>query len=284
MGSQELDELLEEALELEEELEAEEDEPEEAGPAREPTADYSEEAQPEPEAYPDPEAAELAGDAASFPRIASIGGVPLWWERIPPEGPRRFPVAPDFLPVLEQAVRAIQNRTPKSFGKLTRIVTAGMFVAKGGAHEAGHACDWDRLVFENLEIAPIERDHLSPSLATRRRYWAFAAACRSVAAPTLHGEYDEGPHDDHVHLADNLPFGFSRASEASVSLCQAMMNDIFGQTPKLTIDKRYGEKTDAAITAALSRLRLDGTLDDPRVWRRFLRRSARLGFVLSVRQ
>ena len=69
-----------------------------------------------------------------------------------------------------------------------------------------------------------------------------------------------------------------------MSLCQAMLNEIFGQTPKLTIDKRYGEKTDAAMRDALSRLRLEGTVDDPKVWRSFLRRSARLGFVLSLRQ
>jgi hypothetical protein len=63
-----------------------------------------------------------------------------------------------------------------------------------------------------------------------------------------------------------------------------VLNDIFGQTPKLTIDKEYGPKTEAALNAALSRLRLDGTVEDERTWRRFLRRSARLGFVLSVRR
>src|SRR5687768_14576748 len=143
MGTQTLDELLDETLELEERIEADEenDEPDHSARAVAETAEPSEEAEPHAPAseYPDPEAPELVQEAAGFPSIAGIRGVPLWWERIPPAGPRRFPVAPDFIPLLEHTVRLVQNRSPRSFGKLTRIVTAGIFVAKGGAHEAGHA-------------------------------------------------------------------------------------------------------------------------------------------------
>jgi hypothetical protein len=227
-------------------------------------------------------AGEEAPAAVPTVRIHDVLGVPLWWERTAPVGPRSFPVATSFVPVLERTVRAVLNRAPVALGGLERISTAGLFVDKGGAHGLGRACDWDRLVFENVAIAPRDGDHAAASLPKRRRYWAFAALCRSVAAHVLHGHYN-APHRDHVHADDTGPFPFQAGSRASVTLVQAILNDVFGQSPRLSIDGAFGPLTRGALSAALARLQLEGIVTDPAVWQRFLRRSGRLGFVLSVR-
>jgi hypothetical protein len=228
----------------------------------------------EPEALPEPE-------PEAVTRISEVLGVPLWWERTGTPRPLSFPVEAAFVPKLENTARAVRNRVPAEFGQWERISTAGIMVGKPGAHGRGRAFDWDRLVFENLEIAPRDRDHASPSAAKRQRYWAFAALCRSVCSYVLHGEHD-ADHGDHVHQDDSgtLPFQNRRST---ITLCQAVLNEIHGQSPRLVVDGSYGSRTEAALKQALTRLRLRDDPADPVVWQRFLRRSGRLGFVLSVR-
>lgn len=212
--------------------------------------------------------------------IGNILGVPLFFERLNP-GPRQFPVASSFVPVLEAIVKQTQERAPAGFGPLQRIVSAGFQVAKPGAHGQGRACDWDRLVFANLQISPIEQDHKSPSPAKRMRYWAFGAICRSNCAFVLHGLFN-ADHEDHYHTDNLTGVAFNRQSEATVKLTQAILNEIFGTTPKLDTDGDFGEKSQAAFGEALGQLQLTGSIDDVNVWRKFLRRSARLGFVRSM--
>jgi len=50
----------------------------------------------------------------------------------------------------------------------------------------------------------------------------------------------------------------------------------------LDTDGDFGSLTSGAFTQALAQLHLSGSIDDVRVWRKFLRRSARLGFVRSL--
>jgi hypothetical protein len=293
MTDSQLEKALEEALSAEEAIEGEE-EPLDDAVRSGPESETEERGHPPADEFEDPEEIAAPGGEAeqddglggqAMRSVSTLLGVQLWYERGPgAPGPRSFPVASDFVPLLERTVRAVTKRAPRDFGELERIVSAGIFVNKPGAHGLGHACDWDRLVFENVEIAPKEKAHLSSARPVRQRYWAFAAICRSVMAPTLHGESDAGPHDDHVHQADNMAFAFSAGSPSTVSLCQAVLNEIFGHTPRLAVDGDLGPKTQGAIDAALQRLRLGGTLQDEEVWQRFLRRSGRLGFVLSVRQ
>jgi hypothetical protein len=67
-----------------------------------------------------------------------------------------------------------------------------------------------------------------------------------------------------------------------VTLVQAALTEILDQPSRLRPDGRWGPRTEAALAAAMDTLELTGTVDDLAVWRRFLRRSARLGFQLAV--
>ena len=222
---------------------------------------------------------EAEADAA-FIMISAISGVPLYYER-GPGGPARyrFPVARSFVPVLKSTVREVRQRTPPAFGKLERISSGGIKVAKEGMHGAGRAVDWDRWVFENLQIAPLAGDHAAGDRRKRQRYWGLAAICRSISCYTLHGEYDAA-HRDHIHHDNMVNVGFSTA-RSTVQLTQALCNNMFGAN--LGIDGQYGPRTRAAVANAVDKLGLQGDISSVAVWRAFLRRSARLGFVLSVR-
>ncbi len=231
-------------------------------------------------APPDEETPSLAS-GVGLVNISNILGVPLFYERISNPGPRSFPVASSFRPVLEAIVKQVQERAPAGFGPLKQISSAGIFVQKEGAHGQGRGCDWDRLVFANLEISPIEQDHKSASLAKRMRYWAFGAICRSNCAFVLHGLYN-AEHADHYHTDNLTGVAFNRQSEATVKLLQAILNDIYGHTPKLETDGDFGQKSKEAFGQAVEQLQLTGSIDDVNVWRKFLRRSARLGFERSM--
>ena len=69
---------------------------------------------------------------------------------------------------------------------------------------------------------------------------------------------------------------------ATVKLLQAMLNDIYGHTPKLDTDGDFGPKSREAFGRAMGQLQLTGSIDDLSVWTKFLRRSARLGFERSM--
>jgi hypothetical protein len=277
--------LIDEVLAAEEEAEREEDGPPGGEPPADDPAGVSEE-EADPDArrgLDDPDEGLLRppeGTKAPFVDVTEVLGVPLFYERTANPGPRRFPVAPGFVPILRRSVKQIRERAPAGFGELDRIFSAGMFVDKPGMHGRGLACDWDRLVFRNVEIAPIERDHASPSLATRQRYWALGAILRSNACFVLHGKHD-APHADHFHQDHSIGAGFNR-QHSTVTLTQAILNDIWDASPKLAVDGDFGTKTAGALAKVLQRIGLSNDVDNVNVWQRFLRRSGRLGFRLSV--
>jgi hypothetical protein len=235
------------------------------------------------EALFEPPDAAGGGDAAGAGDVIEVSkllGVPLFYERTANPGPRSFPVARGFVPILERSVKQVRERAPAGFGELKRIFSGGMFVVKPGMHGIGKACDWDRLVFENLEIAPIEHEHASSSLKTRRRYWALGAILRSNACFVLHGKHD-APHADHFHQDHSISVAFNR-QHSTVTLTQAVLNDIWDASPKLVVDGDFGQNTAAALAKVFQRIGLPNDVDDVKVWQRFLRRSGRLGFRLTV--
>jgi hypothetical protein len=155
-----------------------------------------------------------------------------------------------------------------------------MFVAESDLlHTKGRACDWEKLVFEHVTISPGSGDHAAASRSVRRRYWAFAALCRSNSCFVLHGLYNSA-HENHIHHDNGISRGFN-TMESTVKLCQAILNDIFDQSPKLSTDGDFGDKTQRAMTAALQKLQIEGTVHDAPAWTRFLRKSARLGFHMA---
>jgi hypothetical protein len=242
---------------------------------------------------PDSEAAMPAGavaaggppvaEPAGMIRIDKLLGIPLLYQgdALTPR-PTSFRLMPSFKPVLEATVRQVQERAPAEFGTLDSIVSLGMFTAKPGAHGKGVANDWDRLRFTHLEISPRNHEHNSPSLPKRQRYWAFAAICRSNSAFILHGFYNPD-HTNHIHQDTFGRLAFDTGSEANVKLFQAVLNDIFGTTPKLDVDGDWGEKSRSALAKAQQRLGIAGTVtQDVATMQKFLRASGRLGFQLSI--
>lgn len=215
-----------------------------------------------------------------FTLISELLGVPLFYERGGSGAqPAKFEIATSYKPILEQTLRELMERiVPAKFGQLKRISSAGTFVSKPGMHGQGRAIDWDRFVFEKLEIAPIERDHEAPARAKRQRYWAAGAIMRANSAFLLHGRYD-GPHGDHFHQDNQTGVQF-RTSRSTVTLLQAVLNDIYGNN--LAIDGDFGTRTGNALRAAFEKVELSGDPENTDTFRRFLRRSGRLGFRLSV--
>ena len=69
----------------------------------------------------------------------------------------------------------------------------------------------------------------------------------------------------------------SYRAASSVKLCQAVLNDIWGETPRLAIDGDYGQKTDAAFRRATERLGVTGQISTATVWTRFLEAVRGLG-------
>jgi hypothetical protein len=217
---------------------------------------------------------------ARLGQIRSLRDVPLYYERRSSPQPYGFHVDHTLVPKLEAMVDLVRKRVPASYGKLTRIASAGMYVAKPGMHGKGLACDWDRWTFEHVVIAPRDRDHASQDLKRRRRYWSLGAICRSVCCYTLHGEYDAA-HVDHFHCDTSVSPAFN-TSRSTVTLLQALLNTVHGASPVLKVDGNYGPLTRAATAKAIERLGLNGSVHDFDVWIGFLRRSARLGFALAA--
>jgi hypothetical protein len=98
----------------------------------------------------------------------------------------------------------------------------------------------------------------------------------------LHGEYNPD-HRDHIHQDNGGPRPFTTSSEATVKLVQAICNHIFDRSPKLTIDGDFGSSSKAAATQAMRKVDLAGDIFDFGEWTRFLLRSGRLGFEMSMR-
>jgi hypothetical protein len=280
----EIDEHLDDVVAAEEEAEAADEDDDRSASAEPEDPALEDEADPEARrAIHEPAGLGEPGEAPA-PRgsvqISDILGVPLFFERTGDGQPHPFRPFVDrsFVPVVEKTVKQVRRRAPDSFGSLERISSAGLLVDKPGMHGLGRACDWDRLVFANVRISPLEKDHAADSRKKRRRYWAFAAVCRSNSSFVLHGLFN-ADHEDHVHQDNASGVGFGTAS-SSVKLCQALLNEIFGEN--LATDGDFGQNTLGAFRRATERLGLPDDINDVRVWRRFLRRSARLGFRLSA--
>jgi len=217
----------------------------------------------------------------SLESISKLDGVPLFFARGVEPRPQTFSVDPHFRDVLVRTVRSVRARAPESFGDLVRITSAGIFVNKPGMHGVGRACDHDAWTFAQVDIRPIRQDHAAESLSRRMRYWALAALIRSHSAFVLHGQYNVA-HRDHIHQDNGGSRSFSTSSEATVKLVQAICNVIFDQSPRLVVDGVFGSNTSAAVKEAMTTVDLAGNVFDSTQWTRFLRRSGRLGFRLSI--
>ena len=213
--------------------------------------------------------------------VARLDGVPLLYARAGAPRPQSFSIEAAFRDVLVATVMSVRFRAPLAFGDLVSITSAGAFVEKPGAHGLGRAFDHDAWTFENVDIRPLRRDHAAASRALRQRYWALAAIIRSRSAFVLHGEYDAA-HQDHIHQDNVAPTrAFTTGSEAAVKLTQAVCKHIYGKSD-LVIDGDFGPLSQAAVREAMITVDLPGDIFDNSQWERFLLRSGRLGFELSL--
>jgi len=214
--------------------------------------------------------------------VGKLAGVPLLFARGVAPRQQSFPMSPAFRNTLEATVKSVLFRAPPGFGKLQSITSAGAFVNKPGAHGKGRAFDHDAWTFANVDIRPLRKDHKAGSRAQRQRYWGLAAIIRARSAFVLHGEYNAA-HEDHIHqdvIAGTR--AFTASSEASVKLAQAICKHIYGSSD-LAIDGSFGDKSKAAARAAMLKVDLPGDISDTGQWERWLLRSGRLGFELSLK-
>lgn len=214
--------------------------------------------------------------------VGRLAGVPLFFARGVAPRPQSFAMSPAFRTMLEATVKSVRFRAPSGFGPLQSITSAGAFVNKPGAHGKGRAFDHDAWTFKHVDIRPLRKDHKAASRALRQRYWGLAAIIRARSAFVLHGEYDAA-HADHIHqdvIAGTR--AFTTSSEASVKLAQAICKHIYGNSG-LAIDGDFGGRSRAAARAAMIKVELPGDISDSGQWERWLLRSGRLGFELSLK-
>jgi hypothetical protein len=215
-------------------------------------------------------------------RISELAGAPLFFVRGGDSQQTSFPAAPAFAAKLERTAKVVAGRAPDRFGRLESIASAGIFVDRPPSlHAKARACDWDVVTFADVRISPFHRDHEDPSAAKRARYWSLAALIRSCSAFVLHAEFNAA-HEDHIHQDDGGRFAFDRNSGTTVKLVQALCNEVFGTTPALVVDGSFGQLSQDALRAAMDTVHVDGDIADAGTWRRFLRRSGRLGFEKSL--
>lgn len=217
--------------------------------------------------------------AGSIVNVNQLDGVPLFYARGVTPRQQTFSIEAGYRDVLLDTIHSVRARAPRSFGALTRITTAGTFVAGDMMHGLARAFDHDTWTFEHLDINPFKEDHKSPKLARRQRYWALAAIMRSHSAYVLHGLYN-ADHHDHIHQDNGGTRPFSTGSEATVKLVQAICNDIYGE--RLDTDGDFGDLSSRAVARVLARIQLTGSLADLATWTTFLRRSGRIGFKASM--
>ena len=215
-------------------------------------------------------------------RVAELAGAPLLFLRGGSQDETSFPAAPEFAAKLEQTATVIVGRAPDGFGRLESIASAGIFVDRPPSlHAKGRACDWDVVRFAEVKISPLGHDHADESAAKRIRYWSLAALIRSCSAFVLHAEFN-ADHEDHIHQDDGGRFAFDRGSGTTVKLVQALCNEVYGLTPPLVVDGSFGQLSQTALRTAMDAVHVEGDVTDAGTWRRFLRRSGRLGFQKSL--
>ncbi|WP_367128620.1 hypothetical protein [Saccharothrix sp. HUAS TT1] len=164
------------------------------------------------------------------------------------------------------------------YGSVTYLVSAGFYVNKPGQHGAGTAMDLDHVRWSGGQVSsPLDRDHASGTLATRRRYLAVDAVCRRRFRYALDGWYN-ADHADHIHSDfGGLPVRCVTGSESDAKFVQALCNNFMSSG--LAVDGIWGPLTQSAFTTAKSRL---GVTGDPHsssaAWQSFLSAAARRGF------
>ncbi|MDJ0769718.1 MAG: phage tail tip lysozyme [Ilumatobacter sp.] len=207
-----------------------------------------------------------------------IGGVPVHYARdlvpsVRNRGTRRrFRSQAAFKAKLDAMFAEMWEHC--GLGKASVIVTAGAFVDKAGMHGEGRAFDLDGIVWL-ADDERAEREFYSVDFAADAPfYWAVGGILNRHMRFVLHAAFD-ATHEDHFHITDKHPPGFSSTSPSAVKYLQAAITHVHGRP--IAIDGDKGPRTNAALQAVLEQLDIDGPIDDPAVWAAFNLATARLG-------
>ena len=157
-----------------------------------------------------------------------IAGATLWYERGKFDQFRSFEFDPKFYRTLEECFLEIAE----AFKPLSRVITAGAYVDKPGAHRLGRAFDLDGIEFEDGQVwKATERSGLTA---------AIQGVFMKKFGVVLGWTYDED-HADHLHIDDaSWKWGF-RESPSIVSYMQWVL-ELSGNSVK--IDGLWGPKTE----------------------------------------
>ncbi|WP_299847781.1 extensin family protein [uncultured Paracoccus sp.] len=204
-------------------------------------------------------------------RIKTIAGVPILYDRDPPEnyGRTGYPVEPwidsDFSiqaeKMFSQLFLALQS---SGFGSVTHLLYGGIGRVGGGKpsyHHDNRAFDLDALRFSNNRVWVATSFPPYPHL-----YLAIESVVRQHFGTVLGYGYNAA-HRDHIHFDNGEPPGFNRMAKSRVMFLQRALHYMFDES--LAIDGVYGPQTRQVETRVRKLLGLE-TLTTRANWISFL--------------
>lgn len=204
--------------------------------------------------------------SATEATYSSVNGVPIYYIRNGWEQPTTVSSTSHFKQKMEWFLSDLQAAVPSWYGSMTRIITAGAYVNKPGAHGQGRAWDIDGIRWSNTSCWPYYGHHASSTLSIRRRYLGLNAFCQRQFKYVLSGWYNAA-HEDHIHV-DNVGGGrvLRKDYSSDVVFIQAMCNDLMGVS--LAVDGVYGPNTDYWYRESKDRANVTGdTSSSVSAWR-----------------
>lgn len=209
----------------------------------------------------------------------ALAGVPVHYDRPPVADygsrgkPRRFHCLPALSRRLDALFTELFGRAPTRFGPAEVILTAGAYVNRPGQHGLGKAFDLDGIHWEQRRFLALEqpRDTLL--------YLAVQSICHKHFGVVLGYNYNAA-HQDHLHIDISRDVRF-RPTKSVTFFLQEALNALFDQA--LEIDGEYGDNTEAALRAVLTRLDI-GSIRQPGNWIALLDRIGDAAFELTPDQ
>ena len=165
---------------------------------------------------------------------AGIAGASFWYERGEAPFPTMLEIEPKFFRTLEECFIEIGE----AYKPLARVISAGAYVDKPGAHLLGRAFDLDGIEFEDGQVwAATEQTRLTA---------AIQGVFMKKFGVVLSWVYDEA-HSDHLHIDDwGSPWGF-KESPSVVKYVQWVLNLSGVRSPSLKVDGVWGPLTERAF-------------------------------------
>ena len=166
-----------------------------------------------------------------------IAGSWLWYERGEFPDCQSFDFDSKFYRTLEEGFLEIAE----AFKPLSRVITAGAYVDKPGAHNLGRAFDLDGIEFEDGQ--------LWMATETGKLTAAIQGVFMKRFGVVLGWTYDEA-HEDHLHISDYGPAWGFRESRSITKYIQWGLG--LGGNP-LKMDGVWGSQTGSAFWQHLGR-------------------------------